>query len=198
MLGSGRLVDGERIIPHRLRFGADGDFGVEGAATVADDYRAVAGEALIVVDGPTSNASSICDPPNGCVRSLIEIFGACALITERPGTAPNFLEDKISAGKLYAAAARGHSGLKGDIRRLHRIVHPMSGAILAGSKLVDNTMNTAIFTFGLRPLRASDGREGVIVLANIAGSTTQKLKELASNPNVLSAGKVILGRINRP
>ena len=60
---------------------------------------------------------------SGCTRGLIEIFGACVLISERPDTAPNYLEDRISAGKLYSAAARPHSGLDADIKRLHLIVH---------------------------------------------------------------------------
>jgi len=64
--------------------------------------------------------------------------------------------------------------------------------------IAHRVLDVPVLTFGVRPLSAPDGREGVIVLANIAGLTTQKLKELASNPNVLSAGKLILGRMNRP
>jgi hypothetical protein len=133
---------------------------------------------------------------SGCARGLIEIFGACVLISERPSTTPNYLEDKITAGKLYAAAARAHTGLGRDIKRLHLIVHPASGAIFAGSVVVDNKMSIAAFRFGLRQLDASDGREGVIVLANIADLISRKLKKLISNPAVLSAGKVIIDRID--
>ena len=59
-------------------------------------------------------------------------------------------------------------------------------------------MSIARFSFGLRPLSASDGREGVIVLANIAGLIAQKLKELVSNHYVLSAGRAIMNRTAVP
>lgn len=132
---------------------------------------------------------------SGCVRGLMEIFGACVLISERPDTASNYLDDKISAGKLYNAAARAHSGLERDIKRLHLIVHPASGAIFAGSRFMDKDTNTAIFAFGLRPLAVFDGREGVIVLANMANLITEKLNDLTLNHKVLSTGKIIVTRL---
>ena len=63
---------------------------------------------------------------SACARGLIETLGACVLISERPGTAPNYLEH-VSAGKLYIAAARAHPKLGENIKRLHQIVHPASG-----------------------------------------------------------------------
>jgi hypothetical protein len=130
---------------------------------------------------------------SACVRGLIESFGACVLISERPCTAPNYLEH-ISAGKLYTAAERGHPGLGGDIKRLHQIVHPASGAIFAGSTMVDKEANIAKFVFGLRAPSAPDGREGVIILANLAQLIAKKFEELVSHQNVHSAGEVIMAR----
>jgi len=50
MLGSGGLVDGERIIPHGLRFDAYiGDFGYPRAPAVTENDCAVAGEALVMI-----------------------------------------------------------------------------------------------------------------------------------------------------
>ena len=57
---------------------------------------------------------------------LIETYGACVLITEKPGCAPKFLGDRIKAGQFRAAAERGCPGLGGDIDRLNNIVHPAS------------------------------------------------------------------------
>jgi len=72
-----------------------------------------------------------------CFRGLIETFGACVLIREKPGCAPKFLGDRIKAGQLRAAAERGCPGLGGDIDRLNNIVHPASGAVFAGFRAVD-------------------------------------------------------------
>jgi hypothetical protein len=81
------------------------------------------------------------------------------LISERPATAPYYLKH-VSAGKLYTAAARAHPKFGEDIKRLHQIVHPASGAIFAGTTTIDEKKKTAVFDFGLRSPSASDGREG--------------------------------------
>jgi hypothetical protein len=133
---------------------------------------------------------------SACARGLIETFGACVLISERPGTAPNYLE-QVSAGKLYTAAARAHPKFGGDIKRLHQIVHPASGAIFAGSTPIDEEKKTALFHFGLRSPSASDGREGVIFLGNLATSIVKQFSVLVSNDDVLSAGKVIMDRSSK-
>jgi hypothetical protein len=130
---------------------------------------------------------------SACFRGLIETFGTCVLISERPGTAPNHLE-QIKPGKLYSAAERALPGLQGDLARLHQIVHPASGAIFAGIQPSDEQAKTAFFKFGLCQPSASDGREGVVVLANLADLLTKKFSELTSNNAVLSAGKVIMDR----
>ena len=128
---------------------------------------------------------------SACVRGLIETFGACVLISERPGTVPSYLEH-VSPGKLYAAAERARPGLGGDIKRLHKIVHPMSGAIFAGSTPVNEDTKTAVFSFRLTPPSASDGRTGIAILANLATLTARSFEDLVSNYPVLSAGKVIM------
>jgi hypothetical protein len=128
-----------------------------------------------------------------CFRGLIEIFGACVLISERPSSTPNYLEH-VSAGKLYAAAERGHAGFKEDLQRLHQIVHPASGAIYAGTTPTDEENKLAVFRFGLHPPTPAEGREGVVILANIAVFLAERFEELASNHVVLSGGKVIMDR----
>lgn len=133
---------------------------------------------------------------SNCVRGLIETFGACVLISERPLTAPNYLK-YADGGKLYAAAGRAHPGLKEDIKRLHQIVHPSSGAIYAGRTEIDMINRTAVFKFGLNPPSASDGREGVVVLGNLAVLIEKKLNALVSNHDVLSAGKAIMVRSSK-
>jgi hypothetical protein len=133
---------------------------------------------------------------SACVRGLIETLGACVLISEQPGRAPNYLE-RVSAGKLYTAAARSNPKLREDIKRLHQSVHPGSGAILAGSTVVNEAMNTAVFDFGLRQPSASEGREGVIFLANLAVLIVMKFEGLVSNHDVLSAGKVFMDRTSK-
>ena len=130
---------------------------------------------------------------SSCVRGLIETFGACVLITERPGTAPNFLEH-VSAGQLNTAAERGKSGLAGDLKRLHQIAHPASGAIYAAATVTDAASKRAVFRFGLWPVEREDGVEAVIVLANLADLLVKKLADLATNEAVLSSGAVILDR----
>jgi hypothetical protein len=130
---------------------------------------------------------------SACARGLIETFGACVLISARPGTAPNHLE-QVSAGKLYTAAARAHPKFREDIKRLHQIVHPASGAIYAGSTPIDEEKRIAVFEFGLRSPSASDGREGIIFLGNLATLIVKKFEKLVSHHDVLSAGKVIMER----
>jgi hypothetical protein len=132
---------------------------------------------------------------SACARGLIETFGACVLISERPASVPNYLEH-VSAGRLYTAAARVHPKLGEDLKRLHQIVHPASGAIYAASAPVNEEMRTAVFAFGFRQPNPSDGREGVIYLANLAVLITKKFERLVSNDVVLSAGKVIMDRSN--
>jgi hypothetical protein len=130
---------------------------------------------------------------SACARGLIETFGACVLISERPGTAPNYLEH-VSAGKLYTAATRAHLKFGEDIKRLHQIVHPASGAIFAGSTSIDEEKKTAVFEFGLRSPSASDAREGIIFLGNLATLIVKKFAKLVSHHGVLSAGRVIMDR----
>ena len=69
------------------------------------------------------------------VRGLMETFGACVMIEEKPQSVANHLEH-VPAGKLLNAAERGRPGLGDDIRRLHKIVHPGPGAIYSGFKVV--------------------------------------------------------------
>jgi hypothetical protein len=126
-----------------------------------------------------------------CVRGLMEIYGACVLISERPRTAPNYLKH-VAAGKLRAAAERGHPGLKDDIYRLDQIVHPAAGAIYAGFQPVDTEAYFVHARFGLRAPTLDEGREGATVLANIASLIVEKLKELAGHSDVLTQGKLIM------
>lgn len=130
---------------------------------------------------------------SACVRGLMETFGACVMISEKPESVTNHLEN-VPAGKLLNAAERGRPGLGRDIRRLHKIVHPGSGAIYSGFKVVDDKEQFVDFKLGLRKAEASDGREGVNVLANLAYCLQVKLEVLANTEKVLSAGKVVMIR----
>ena len=128
---------------------------------------------------------------SACVRGLMETFGACVMIFEKPDSVTNHLEH-VTAGKLYSAAERGRPGLGADIKRLHKIVHPASGAICSGFKVVDDKKRYVEFSFGLHRPEPSAGREGVVVLANLALLLEEKLEALANNQTVLSAGKVVM------
>jgi hypothetical protein len=66
-----------------------------------------------------------------CARSLMETFGACVLISERPQTAQNYLTLRNPAGPLRKAAEQAQPGLENDIKRLDEIVHPGSRARVA-------------------------------------------------------------------
>jgi hypothetical protein len=127
-----------------------------------------------------------------CVRGLMETFGACVRISERPGTVISHLEN-ISPGKLRAAAERGQPGIAGDLKRLDRIVHPGPGAIYAGSKVIEADSSRRVqFRFALSQPEHAEGRSGVIMLANLAGMLIQKLEELSSRNEILSAGKLVM------
>jgi hypothetical protein len=129
-----------------------------------------------------------------CFRGLIETFGACVLVREKPGRAPTFLGDRIKAGQLRTAAERGRSGLGGDIDRLNNIVHPASGAVFAGFRAVDATDRTALLRYGCEQPEREDGREGVIVLGNLASELGTKLEELSEDSAVLKAGRIVIRR----
>jgi len=129
-----------------------------------------------------------------CVRGLMETFGACALVSKNPTIAPNFLGNGIPAGKLRAVADRAQPGLGRDIGKLNSIVHPGPGSIHDGFQVTDAKTHTAHFQFGLRKPTAHDGREGVIVLANLASLIADKLQELALRQEVLNAGKIVMQR----
>ena len=130
---------------------------------------------------------------SNCVRGLMETLGACVMILERPAAVTAHL-DLVPAGKLLNAAERGLPGLGPDIRRLHRVVHPGSGAVFAGFESVDDKGHSANFEFGLRHPKPSDGREGMIVLANLAHYLQMKLEAIANDERALSAGKVVMIR----
>jgi len=53
---------------------------------------------------------------------------------------------------------------------------------------------TVEIRFGLRQPAAEEGREAFSILANMARLTNEKLVALASLPEILSAGRHILGR----
>jgi hypothetical protein len=97
-----------------------------------------------------------------CVRGLMETFGACVLISEKPDTASNHVEH-VKAGRLRAAAERAQPG---HIDRLNSIVHPSSRAIYANFRFIDPVEKTVQIRFGLQYPTIEAGREGVVVLSN--------------------------------
>jgi hypothetical protein len=131
---------------------------------------------------------------SACFRGLIETYGACVLVREKPGCAPKFLGDRIKAGQLRAAAERGCPGLGGDIDRLNNIVHPASGAVFAGFRAVDTDERKAVLRYGCEQPERNDGREGVIVLGNLANEIGTKLEELSAESAVLNAGWIVIMR----
>ena len=128
---------------------------------------------------------------SACLRGLIEVFGSTVLIREKPGKVVNHLGE-LSAGKLYAAAHRARPGFKADLERLHSVVHPGAMSMYAGVEPTDPDAREVRLEFGLRPLKKEEGREAVIVLANMAGLLEESLGVLASDPAVLGAGRVIM------
>ena len=128
-----------------------------------------------------------------CVRGLIETFGACVMISDRPETITNHLEN-VKAGKLYNAAKRAKPEFARDLDRLHKRVHPAPGAIYSHVMVVDETERRVILGFGLRQPDAHNGREGVTVLANLADLVAGSLCQLAANQRALSAGNVVMIR----
>jgi len=128
---------------------------------------------------------------SACLRGLIEVYGATVLIQEKPGKVVNHLSE-LSAGKLYAAAHRAKPGFKEDLERLHAVVHPGSRSMYVGIEPTDPNFREVRLEFGLRPVKKGDGKEAVIVLANMAGLLEQSLGTLADDPQVLGAGKVIM------
>jgi hypothetical protein len=130
---------------------------------------------------------------SACARGLMETFGACVLISEKPRTAPNYVEH-IKPGRLRAAAERAQPGLGRDIDRLNCIVHPSSRAIYAGFRFVDPVARSVQIRFGLQSPTVEAGREGVVVLSNLAKLLLEKLKTLSSNAQVLVSGKTIAVR----
>ena len=130
---------------------------------------------------------------SACARGLMETVGACVRISERPESVTEHMEG-VWAGHLDRAAARDLPGLRSDIERLHQIVHPGPRAIYAGFKVLDDKEHVAVYRLGLQRPEPSAGREGVIVLANLAHHLDEKLGVLAKQQNVLSAGKVLMVR----
>jgi hypothetical protein len=124
-----------------------------------------------------------------CARGLMEIFGACVLISERKSFAPTLLEH-VPAGKLHHAAERLLPGLMVDIKRLNEIVHPGPRAIYAGHKMVDS--NNAEFRYGLVGLSQHEAQESVTVLANMAFHIVGRLQLIVSNVATVKEGKVIM------
>jgi hypothetical protein len=128
---------------------------------------------------------------SACVRGLIEVFGATVLIREQPGKVVNHL-GQLSAGKLYAAAVRMRPGFKEDLERLHSAVHPGSSSMYAGVEPTGHETHEVRLEFGLRRLKKEEGREAVIVLANMAGLLEESFRDLATDPKILSTGRVIM------
>ena len=128
---------------------------------------------------------------SACLRGLMELFGGAVLIAKNPGKAPAFL-DRVRPRQLYDAAERAQPGLGRDIKRLHQIVHPSYGAIFAGYKIDEPDSKMAQIRFGLQHPTTEDGREGVIVLANMASLLVEQFEKLVARQDVLTAGKVIM------
>ncbi len=97
----------------------------------------------------------------------------------------------LSAGKLYAAAHRAKPEFKSDLERLHNAVHPGLMSMYAGIEPTDPDTRQVRLEFGLRLLKKQDGREAVIVLANMVGLLEESLVPLAI-AQVLSTGRVIM------
>lgn len=129
-----------------------------------------------------------------CARGLIETFGACVMISERPSLAPALLDHGIKAGKLRAAAERAQPGLGPDVDRLNLIVHPASRAIYSGIHPTDLAERMAAFKFGVLRAPREESLEGITVLANLAALLADRLSTLAEDPLVLEAGKRVMIR----
>lgn len=127
---------------------------------------------------------------SNCVLALIETFGACLMISEQPEAITSLLEAE-SSEKFLNAAAHVQPELGPDISRLHRVVRPGPEAAYAGFRSVDDKGCFTDFEFGLRRTKPSEGREGMIVLANLAYYLQMKLEALAKDTKVLSAGQVV-------
>ena len=128
---------------------------------------------------------------SACLRGLIEVFGATVLIRQKPGKVVNHLGE-LSAGKLYSAAQRARPEFKADLARLHSVVHPGSMSMYAGVEPTDLETHEVRLEFGLRPLKKDEGREAVVVLANMAALLQESLEPLTKDSEVLAAGRVIM------
>jgi len=128
-----------------------------------------------------------------CVLSLVEAFGACVMISEKPEAITSLLEVESSEGFLKAAA-RAETELVPDISRLQRVIRPGPEAAYAGFQSVDDKGWYADFECGLCCPKPSDGRKALIVLANLAYYLGTKLEAVAKNEKALAAGEVVMVR----
>ncbi len=128
---------------------------------------------------------------SACLRGLIEVFGSTVLISENPGKVVNHLGE-IAAGKLYSAAHRSRPGFKADLERLHSVVHPGARSMYLGVEPTNLETREVRLEFGLRALKKAEGREAVIVLANMAGLLEESLGAIATNPVVLQTGRIVM------
>jgi hypothetical protein len=128
---------------------------------------------------------------SSCVRGLMEVFGACALIDDKRSFASTLL-DHVKPGRLYFAAERSLPGLASDIKRLNEIVHPGPRAILSGHRMADANTKHAEFTYGLVGLSQREAQESVTVLANMAFHIVEKLNSIVLNGATFQEGKIIM------
>jgi hypothetical protein len=128
---------------------------------------------------------------SACLRGLIEVFGSTVLIRENPGKVVNHLGE-ISAGKLYSAAHRSRPGFKEDLERLHSVVHPGTRSMYLGVEPTNPETREVRLEFGLRAIKKADGRESVIVLANMAGLLEESLGAIATDCVVLRTGRIVM------
>ena len=128
---------------------------------------------------------------SACLRGLIEVFGSTVLIRENPGKVVNHLGE-ISAGKLYSAAHRSRPGFKEDLERLHSVVHPGARSMYLGVEPTNPETREVRLEFGLRTIKKAEGREAVIVLANMAGLLEESLGAIAMDSAVLRTGRIVM------
>jgi hypothetical protein len=127
----------------------------------------------------------------GCLRGLVETFGALAFAADAPDRLTSLVTGHgIGAGKLREAAKRRIRDLREDVDWLDSIVHPGTTSFSLGVRIVDERERRTLFGIPPAPLSDKEGARAVDALVGVCQLIQKEIwKFLTEHRSALTVGE---------
>jgi hypothetical protein len=127
----------------------------------------------------------------GCLRGLVETFGALAFATDAPDRLTSLVTGPgIGVGKLREAAKRRMRDLREDVDWLDSIVHPGTTSFFLGVRIIDEAERRTLFGIPPAPLSHEEVARAVDALIGVCQLIQKEIgKFLTDHRSALTVGE---------